>query len=65
MGVRVSTDEGRSWGAPHVVSGLPAAYSAMAMVGSDDVGLLYETGDWGPYARIEFARLPLVDLGLG
>ncbi|RLL70833.1 sialidase family protein [Streptomyces sp. Z26] len=62
MGLWTSRDAGATWDPRLRVSGLPAAYSATALVDADTVGLLYETGDWSPYARIEFVRVPLADL---
>ena len=61
MALRTSADNGVSWRAPRMVSGLPAAYSDMAVVGTS-VGLLYETGDWSPYDRIEFTTIPFDQL---
>lgn len=53
-----SDDLGRTWWPAFRVSGLPAAYSSMCLVGAD-IGLLYETGDFNPYQRIEFRRIPV------
>lgn len=64
MGLRVSTDEGRTWSLRRRISGLPAAYSSMVLLDDTTLGLLYETGDWSPYTRIEHTRIPLADLGL-
>ncbi len=57
--VRVSRDGGRSWAASRVLHAGPAAYSALAQVGADDLGCLYEHGEklaFAPYERITFAR---------
>ncbi|GHH87796.1 sialidase family protein [Streptomyces capitiformicae] len=64
MGLRVSHDAGVTWGLRRRITGLPAAYSALTLIDPLTVGLLYETGDWSPYKRIEFVRIPLTDLGL-
>lgn len=58
MALWTSDDEGVTWQVRHRVSGLPAGYSALALLG-DDVGLLYETGNGGPYERLDFIRIPL------
>lgn len=65
MALRTSVDGGITWRLAHQVSGLPAAYSSMAMTDGQTVGLLYETGDWSPYAVIAYASIPLTELGLG
>lgn len=62
MGLWVSADEGATWTLRRRVSGLPAAYSALVLLDADTVGLLYETGDWSPYKRLEFVRVPIVSL---
>lgn len=60
--LRASTDDGTTWRPVHTVDGLPAAYSDLVRVDDDTVGLLYETGDFGPYETITFRRLPVTDL---
>lgn len=64
MGLRVSHDAGVTWGLRQRITGLPAAYSALALIDPLTVGLLYETGDWSPYKRIEHMRIPLAEIGL-
>lgn len=64
MGLRVSHDAGATWGLRRRISGLPAAYSALTLIDPLTVGLLYETGDWSAYKRIELIRIPLAELGL-
>lgn len=61
LGLWTSADEGRTWMLRHRITGLPAAYSALAVDGQD-VAVLYETGDSGPYERIECVRVPLAAL---
>ena len=63
MAIRRSDDGGVTWSTCRRVSGLHAAYSSMAMLNADTVGVLYETGDWGPYDRIELAAVPVAELG--
>lgn len=62
MTLWISRNGGRSWSPARSVSGRPAAYSDLARIDADTIGLLYETGDWSPYDRIEFERVPIVDL---
>ncbi|MFI6791745.1 exo-alpha-sialidase [Nonomuraea sp. NPDC050383] len=62
MTVRVSGDDGVTWRPAYTVSGLPAAYSDLARVDADTVGLLFETGDFSAYETITFLRLPLAEL---
>lgn len=62
MTIRASTDGGLTWRSAHTVSGLPAAYSDLARIDDATVGLLYETGDFGPYETIAFRRVPVTDL---
>ncbi len=59
MTIRASTDGGTTWRPVHTVNGLPAAYSDLVRVDADTVGLLFETGDFGPYERIPFRRVPV------
>lgn len=65
MAVRVSADLGSTWSPPHRISDRPAAYSGLALVEPDTVGLLYETGEQDPHERIGYVRLPLADLRPG
>ncbi|MFP3990932.1 sialidase family protein [Streptomyces sp. E11-3] len=62
MTVRASTDSGTTWRVAHTVNGLPAAYSDLVRVDEDTLGLLYETGDFGPYETVTFRRVPLTEL---
>ncbi|WP_371659417.1 exo-alpha-sialidase [Streptomyces sp. NBC_00280] len=62
MTIRVSTDAGTTWRPVDTVNGLPAAYSDLVRVDADTVGLLFETGDFGPYERIPFRRVPVTQL---
>ncbi|GAB2939140.1 hypothetical protein GCM10022245_77630 [Streptomyces mayteni] len=49
-----SDDDGGSFTRVITLSALPAAYSDLVELDEDTVGVLYETGDEGPYERIEF-----------
>ncbi|MET7894862.1 sialidase family protein [Streptomyces mirabilis] len=62
MTVRASADGGTTWRPAHTVDGLPAAYSDLVRVDGATVGLLYETGDFGPYETITFRRIPVTAL---
>ncbi|MBO4258570.1 sialidase family protein [Streptomyces griseorubiginosus] len=62
MTIRASTDGGRTWRAAYTADGLPAAYSDLVRVDPATVGLLHETGDFGPYERIAFRRVPVTRL---
>ncbi len=62
MRVRVSADGGRSWRDGHPVSPAPAAYSDLVQLDRRNLGLLYETGDAGPYEKIVFHRLALAEV---
>ncbi|WP_320775104.1 sialidase family protein [Streptomyces sp. CRN 30] len=57
MTVRASTDGGTSWSPVRTLDDRPAAYSDLVRVDDRTVGLLYETGDDGPYDTITFERL--------
>ena len=65
MAIRRSDDDGVTWRTCRKISGLHAAYSSMAMLDAATVGLLYETGDWSPYGRIELVAVPVTELGGG
>ncbi|SFE76829.1 sialidase-1 [Streptomyces mirabilis] len=62
MTVRASADGGTTWRPAYTVDGLPAAYSDLVRVDGATVGLLYETGDFGPYETITFRRIPVTAL---
>lgn len=62
MTIRASTDGGTTWRPVHTVDGLPAAYSDLVRIDAGTVGLLYETGDFGPYETITFRRVPVTQL---
>ncbi|QOV38761.1 exo-alpha-sialidase [Streptomyces ferrugineus] len=62
MAIRASTDGGVTWRSAHTADGLPAAYSDLVRIDADTVGLLYETGDFGPYETLTFRRVPVTEL---
>ncbi len=65
MTVRLSPDDGKTWSASRLIHAGPSAYSNLVELDARTVGLLYESGEAGPYERIEFARLPLAWLAAG
>ncbi|MGN9758949.1 sialidase family protein [Streptomyces sp. SD31] len=62
MAVWRSTDGGATFTKALTLSRRWAAYSDLVRVGRGTVGILYETGESGPYETIEFRRLPVADL---
>lgn len=62
MAVWVSHGAGVTWEVARRITGLPAAYSSLVELDATTVGLAYETGDWSPYRRIEYVRIPLAEL---
>ncbi|CAM5293978.1 sialidase family protein [Streptomyces fumanus] len=59
MTLRASTDGGTTWHPAHTVDDRPAAYSDLVRIDARTLGLLYETGDGGPYETITFLRVPV------
>ncbi|MEU5346487.1 MULTISPECIES: sialidase family protein [unclassified Streptomyces] len=62
MAVWRSADAGHSFTKAKTLSMLPAAYSDLVQLGSDRVGVLYETGAAGTYEGIEFRRVRVGEL---
>jgi sialidase-1 len=58
MTLRVSRDEGRTWGAAKTVWGGPAGYSDLTWVGEDSVAMIFENGDTGFAERVSVQILP-------
>lgn len=58
--VRLSCDQGRSWPFSRVLIPGAAAYSTMVTIGGNDVGMLFERGE---YAAISFVRFPVAWVG--
>jgi sialidase-1 len=59
MTVRASLDDGATWPVARLISPLPGAYSCLAALPDGRIGLLYETGEKGPYERIVLADFTL------
>ncbi|KUL20789.1 sialidase family protein [Streptomyces regalis] len=62
MAVWRSGDGGATFTKALTLSQQRAAYSDLVPLGRRTVGILYETGESGPYETIEFRRLPVADL---
>jgi sialidase-1 len=60
--IRVSDDQGATWRSALALSGLPAAYSDLVQLDADTLGVLYETGNFGPNETITLRRVPIRDL---
>jgi len=65
MAIWRSGDGGGSFVKAAVLSQRRAGYSDLVQVGSDTVGVLYETGVTGTYDTIEFRRVSTAELGGG
>ena len=59
MTVRMSEDEGRTWTVSRRIDTRAAAYSDLAILADDTVGLLYETGNANAYETLTFVRFHL------
>jgi len=59
MTVKLSEDEGKSWGIARQIFSGQSAYSCLAVLADGKIGLLYENGDAHPYKKITFARFNL------
>jgi sialidase-1 len=57
--VRLSEDDGGTWGVSRLLYEGPSAYSSLAMLPDRTVGLLYERGEQKSYERITFAHFDL------
>jgi sialidase-1 len=53
MTIRASFDDGASWPVQRLIERGSSAYSSLARLGNDDIGLLYERAN---YQEIMFAR---------
>ncbi len=57
--VRLSPDDGGTWPCARVLQQGHSAYSSLALLGDGNAACLYETGEHGPYERIEFCGFPI------
>lgn len=62
MTLRISYDDGRSWGYAHVLYPGASAYSDVVRLPDDLIGCLYEAGRVHPYEGIVFERIHLSEL---
>ena len=65
MTVQESRDNCRTWPVSRLVHRGPAAYSSLARLPDDRVGLLYEAGEKSPYEEIRMARFSIDWLAAG
>lgn len=56
MTVKMSRSNGSTFETKKLIYGNSSAYSCLAKMSGDNIGLLYENGDGWPYHRISFAR---------
>jgi sialidase-1 len=61
MTIKMSTNDGKNWQKSYKVHAGPSAYSDLAMVAEDKVGILYEGGVANPYQGIAFKIIPVAD----
>ena len=59
MTVRLSYDEGKTWPVSKVIHQGPTAYSSLAILRDNTIGLLYEGGEERYWEGIKFARFEL------
>ncbi len=61
MTLRSSRDEGKTWKSMVLFPG-PSAYSDIVMLGTGNIGCLYEAGYISPYQGITYREVPLKDI---
>lgn len=59
--IRISRDEGKTWGQDTIIHHGPAAYSDLVKLTDDEFGVFYEAGE-KLYTEILFAKVPLKDI---
>ncbi len=59
MTVKCSYNNARNWPLAKMIYKKDSAYSSLAELANNEVGLLYENGDGWPYHRISYARFDL------
>ena len=62
MTLRVSSDDGMTWPVGELIHAGSSAYSALTGLSNSEVGLLFETSNYG---RIDFVWRPVAELGRG
>jgi sialidase-1 len=58
LGLRMSSDRGKTWSEPLVLESGPSAYSDLAVAPDGDVLCFYEHGLQSPYESMSVARVP-------
>ena len=59
MTVRLSLDDGRNWPSERLIHEGPSAYSSLARLPGDSIGLLYEAGEENASETIRLARFSM------
>ena len=59
MTIRASFDEGQTWPATRLLDPRPSAYSCLAVMQDNTIGILYEAGEKRAYETLVFARFNL------
>lgn len=62
LGLWTSEDDGDTWYFKKYVTGKLSAYSDMVLMDFQTIGLIYETGRWNNYERIDFTTVSLSEL---
>jgi hypothetical protein len=57
--IRLSQDDGNTWHIKKTINFSPSAYSCLAVLPDNTVGLLYEAGRKRPYEKIVFAKFTI------
>lgn len=59
MTLRLSVDQGQTWPHQLVLHNGPAAYSDIAILPNEDIGVFFEMGNESPYEKIVWAKVNL------
>lgn len=62
MAISLSSNDGANWTKRYIVNPEQAAYSDLVIVGSNQLGITYETGKTNPYEKITFKSYSLDSL---
>lgn len=58
MTLRASYDDGKTWASIRTLYAGPSAYSSLAVLSDQNIGMLYEAGEKSPYETIRFEVVP-------
>ena len=58
MSIRISEDEGETWGKPYLLDQITGAYSCMTMINNKYIGIIYE----GSQSNITFEKIKIEDI---